>query len=359
MSIINETILYINLSRLDQNLSYLKTKLNKETEIIAVVKADAYGLGDIEIAKFLESKNISNFWVADFEEGVTLRNGGIKGNIIIANPGMNSAKIMKDYNLEPVIYSERLLNLYLKENTHFNIHLKFNTGMNRYGFEIDEIDTIVQLLKTNSYLHLKSICSHLSSSNDPEKDAITLSQIKKFNLISQQLKLKTNIPIKRNILNSSGLLRFPNHQMEMVRLGIGLYGIQEQKNLIQICELKTKIAQIRNIKKGDAIGYNNTFIADKEMTIGVIPIGYADGFNRKLGDSQGSVLINNQECRVLGQISMDSFITDITEVGAKEGDWATIFSPGFTVNRLAAMIDTIPYEIVATLNKRIKRVYKR
>ena len=359
MSIINETILYINLSRLNQNLSYLKTKLNKETEIIAVVKADAYGLGDIQIAKFLESKEISNFWVADFEEGVALRNGGIKGNIIVANPGMNSAKIMNSYNLEPVIYSARLLSLYLKENAHFNIHLKFNTGMNRYGFEKDEIDNIVELLKNNSYLHVRSICSHLSSSNNPKKDTTTFSQIKTFDLISQQLSLKLNIPIKRHILNSSGLLRFPNHQMDMVRLGLGLYGIEGEENLIQICELKTKIAQTRSVKKGDAIGYNNTFIADKAMRIGVIPIGYADGFNRKLGNSQGSVLINNQECRVLGQISMDSFIANITEVGAEEGDWATIFSPDFTVKKLATMIDTIPYEILATLNKRIKRIYKR
>jgi len=357
MSLAHETILHIDLAKLKSNFQYLRSQLYKETIVIAVVKAHAYGLGDYEIASFLETLGVQYFWVADFEEGVSLRKKGIKGNIIIANPGSKSIKEIKSHNLEPVIYNFRLLDLYSKEKTSFNIHLKLNTGMNRYGINSEELDDLLILLKENPQLKVKTVCSHLASSDDLKKDGYTRCQIELFKKLTSKLQNELKLPFRRHILNTNGVLRHPQYQMEMVRLGIGLYGVSNNEGLQQICHLESAIAQTRSIKKGEKVGYRNGFEAPHDMRIAVIPVGYADGLNRKLGDGKGKVLVDNKVCPILGHVSMDSFVADISDTSAIEGDIVTIFSADFSIQKIANDLNTIPYEILATINRRIKRVY--
>jgi alanine racemase len=229
--------------------------------------------------------------------------------------------------------------------------------MNRYGFNADEIDLLVSKLEEYSHLKIESICSHLATSNDKSKDAFTQKQFKKFDIICKTFSKKLNITPKKHILNTAGVLRFPKQQKEMVRLGIGLYGIGGDKQLNPIGKLVSNVAQIRTLKKGGKVGYDSFFVAEKEMKIAIIPLGYADGINRKLGDGKGKVLINNASCSIIGKISMDSFMIDISGTNAKEGDLVTIFSKENLVVTIAKNLDTIAYEILATLNRRIKRVY--
>ena len=357
MSINHETIFYVDLKVLENNYKYLKKKLNSDTKIIAVVKAYAYGHGDTMIVKKLAKLGVHAFWVADFEEGINLRKSGVKQLIIVANPGVKSYKEIIKYNLEPVIYNFRLLEIFGKNTSPISVHIKFNTGMNRYGFNTDEIDLLVTKLKGFSHLKIESICSHLAVADDISRDNFTQKQFEKFDIICKTFSSKLNINPKRHILNTAGFLRFPDWQYEMVRLGIGFYGVSKDDNLKAVGKLVSNIAQIRTLKKGEEVGYGASFIAKQEMKIAVIPLGYADGINRKLGDGKGRVLIKNISAIIIGKISMDSFMVDISGINAKEGDLVTIFSEENSVDEIAKNLDTIPYEILATLNRRIKRVY--
>ena len=357
MTHINETVLYVNLKILEENFKCLKSKLSKDNKIVAVIKAYAYGLGDIKIAKKLEDLGVDVFWVADFDEGVKLRNAGIKLSIIVANPGSKSMDVVLKNNLEPVIFNHRMLDLYSTANSPVDIHLKFNTGMNRYGFEAEDVSLVLEKISQHPNLKLKSICSHLSSSNDPNKDEFSNGQIELFNSISDTVNTFFNTDIPTHIVNSNGTLRFSINSSDWVRLGISLFGGLYHNELQQIFTLKSVISQIRSIKEGDCVGYQNSFTAKEKMKIAVVPMGYADGLNRKLGNSRGHVLIHNKKCPIIGDISMDSFIADISSITVEEGDEVVIFSPEHSVSLLANELETIPYEIMATLNRRIKRIY--
>lgn len=357
MSHIHETVLYVNLNMLEKNFKYIKSKLSKDNKIVAVIKAYAYGLGDIEIAKALETIGVDFFWVADFEEGVQLRNSGISLPIIVANPGFKSHVTVIENNLEPVIYSHRMLDLYAATKKPINIHLKFNTGMNRYGFEANDVHLILDKLVQSPNLILKSICSHLSSSNDKHKDEFSKQQMNTFYSVSNIINTTLDKDIPTHILNSNGTLRFNVNPQEWVRLGISLFGGLDNVELKQIFTLKSVISQIREIKKGDSVGYQNSFIAAKTMKIAVVPIGYADGLNRKLGNSRGHVIIKNKKCPIIGDVSMDSCVVDVSNIEVKEGCEVIIFSSEHSVSHLASDLETIPYEIMATLNRRIKRIY--
>lgn len=352
----HETILYVDLKQLQKNYSYLKSLIPKNTKTIAVVKAHGYGLGDVEISKKLESLGVNALWVADFEEGVNLRKNGVKVAVIVANPGAKSWQTIIDNQLEPVIYNLRLLSIYIESKTPLNIHLKLNSGMNRYGFDSQELDQLILLLQKNPFLKVSSICSHLSSSNDSSQDGFSKKQInlfeKNYTKIQQGLGYKTDT----HILNSNGVLRFDVND-SVVRLGIALYGISQDSNLKQICSLHSTISQIRNIEKDAKVGYQNAFTAKQAMKIALIPIGYADGINRKLGEGLGSVLIENKICSIIGQVSMDSLMVDVSNTNAQEGDDVVLFNFQHSLQKIADNLGTIPYEIMATLNKRIKRVY--
>ena len=352
----NETILHIDLNKLEHNFNYLKSKLKKNTRIIGVVKAFAYGHGDIEISRKLEKLGAYALWVSDFEEGISLRKAGIKSKIIVANPGLKSYEEIIKYSLDIVIYNQRLLDLYASKKNEINIHIKFNSGMNRYGFEAQETANIVEKIKTNYHLKLLSICSHLAASDKEEKSEFTINQIAKFKTISKNFELLYGAKIDKHILNSNGVLNFANHQMDVVRLGIGLFGSSTDKNLKQISQLSSVVTQIRNVEKGESVGYGPSFVAPENMKIAIIPIGYADGLNRKFS-SIGSVYINKKECKIIGNISMDSFAVNTSNIAIHEGETVEIFGNNLSVNEIAKKINTIPYEIYSTLNRRIKRVY--
>lgn len=357
MQIANETILSVNLSHLHHNFNYLKSKLKSKTKIIAVVKAFAYGHGDLEISKKLEKIGVYAFWVSDFEEGVFLRKYGIKIKIIVANPGMKSSDVIKKYNLDVVIYNKQLLDLYCSINTKTNIHIKINSGMNRYGFDNDSLKYVLKKLSSNSNLNISSICSHLASSEKNVNYDFTISQIKKFTSIAKSFEKKLNKKLIKHILNTNGVINHTKYQMNAVRIGIGLYGSANDNNLIPISKLNSVIVQTHNINKGDCVGYDCKFIAKKNMTISIIPIGYADGLNRKLGNGVGEVVVNNKLCQIIGEISMDSFMINTTNMSIKVGDHVEVFGENNFVTTIAKKINTIPYEIYATLNRRLKRIY--
>ena len=357
MGIIHDTILEVNINRLKSNFNYLKGKLKAKTKIIAVMKAYAYGHGDIILAKKLEEFGVHALWVADFEEGSRLRENGVQIPIIIANPGTKSTKKIIDNKLDVVIYNFKLLQLYCELDKEICIHIKFNTGMNRYGFNPDEVKVIAKTLLKYPKLKLQSICSHLAATDNPKKDEFTNKQCLVFDAICTEFFKELGYKVNRHILNTNGVLRFSKNECEIVRLGIGLYGVANDNHLEQISTLKSIVSQVRKIRQGDQIGYDATFVASKDMQIGIIPFGYADGLNRKLSVKNGVVIINNTHCPIIGKISMDSCIIDLSNTTAKTGDEVIIFGTENTVLSIAKKLDTIPYEIFATLNRRIKRVY--
>jgi len=353
----NETILTVDLKKLKHNFNFFKKKLNSNTKIIAVVKAFGYGHGDITISKTLEKIGIYAFWVADFEEGVALRKSGLKSKIIVANPGLKSYKKIIKYDLDVVIYNNKLLDLYCKEEKEINVHIKFNTGMNRYGFHRKNIKKIITKIRKHTHIKTLSICSHLSCSEILENTELTRNQILNFNLIINKFNSYYKKPILKHILNSNGVIYFNDCQMDMVRIGIGLYGNASENNLLPISSLKSVIAQNHFIAKGDYIGYGGNCIAKKDMVISIVPVGYADGINRKLGNGVGRIAINNVPCPIIGEISMDSLAVDTTKIKTEEGDTVEIFGKNISVSSIAENINTIPYEIYATLNRRLKRIY--
>ena len=357
MKVVHETILEVDLNKLANNFNYLKSKLNPNTKIIAVVKAYAYGHGDIVIASYLEKLGAHALWVADFEEGTRIRKSGIKIPIIIANPGTKSTQQIIDNNLDVVIYNSELLHLYGKLDTEIRIHIKFDTGMNRYGFDSSKVDELVADLQKYPKLKIQSICSHLAASDNITEDSFTNAQFKVFDNVSNSFSISLSKIIDRHILNTNGVLRFSNKEYEMVRLGIGLYGVNNDNNLQQVSTLKSVISQIRNIKKGSKVGYDASFLAKEDMIIGVIPFGYADGLNRKLSPKKGVIIVQNIACPIIGKISMDSCMINLKGTTAKTGDEVVIFGEENTISSIAIKLSTIPYEIFASLNRRIKRVY--
>jgi len=357
MKIIHETILEIDLNKLANNFNYFKSKLKSDTKIIAVVKAYAYGHGDITIASYLEKLGAHALWVADFEEGTRIRKSGIKIPIIIANPGTKSTQQIIDNKLDIVIYNNELLHLYGKLNKQIRIHIKFDTGMNRFGFNSNELNKLVSDLKKYPKLKIQSVCSHLAASDNSTEDSFTNTQFQVFDQVSSAFSKGINQLIDRHILNTNGVLRFSDKEYEMVRLGIGLYGISNDNNLQQVSTLKSVISQVRTIKEGSRVGYDASFVAKKDMKIGVVSFGYADGLNRKLSNKNGVLIVQNIACPIIGKISMDSCMINLKGTNAKIGDEVVIFGEDNTISSIANKLNTIPYEIFSSLNRRIKRVY--
>jgi len=357
MKIIHETILEVNLDKLADNFNYLKSKLKPNTKIIAVVKAYAYGHGDIAIASYLEKLGAHALWVADFEEGTRIRKSGIKIPIIIANSGTKSTQQIIDNKLDVVVYNSELLHLYGKLDKEIRIHIKFDTGMNRYGFDVSEVDELVADLQKYPKLKVQSICSHLAASDNITEDSFTNAQFQVFENVSNSFSKGINQLIDRHILNTNGVLRYPKKEYEMVRLGIGIYGVSNDNNLQQVSTLKSVITQVRIIKKGSKVGYNASFIAKEDMIIGVVPFGYADGLNRKLSAENGVIIVQKIACPIIGKISMDSCMINLKGTTAKTGDEVVIFGEDNTISSIAIKLSTIPYEILSSLNRRIKRIY--
>jgi alanine racemase len=365
----HETIFEVNLTALIHNLNYFRGKIEPGTKIMAMVKAFSYGSGSFEIANILQFHRVDYLAVAYADEGVELRKAGITLPIMVMNPDEQSFDAIIKHNLEPEIYNFRSLKL-LEKATRKNIipdnkpvkaHIKFDTGLHRLGFVPQELDELINLLKGNKHIYVQSVFSHLAASEDPSEDDFTILQIGLFREMSDKIKSHTHHPVLMHILNSAGINRFPDAQFDMVRLGISLYGISSNPTdagkLENVSTLKSSISQIKTIQKGETIGYNRKGIAREEMKIATIAIGYADGFNRSLSNGVGSVLIHGKFAPVVGNVSMDLCMIDITGIEAEEGDDVIIFGKDYPVTELAKATGTIPYEIMTGISRRVKRIY--
>ncbi|MDA6071673.1 bifunctional UDP-N-acetylmuramoyl-tripeptide:D-alanyl-D-alanine ligase/alanine racemase [Flavobacterium sp. AC] len=364
----HETILEINLNSISHNLNYYKSKLANNVKLMVMVKAFGYGNGGLEIAKLLEHHKVDYLGVAFADEGISLKNGGIKLPIMVLNPESTSFPSIIQYNLEPEIYSVKGLKAFLKiakekNLKDFPIHIKLDTGMHRLGFEENTLDELIQTLKGNSTVKVKSVLSHLATSDEVRHFDFVHSQINLFEKLSSRLISVLNINPIRHILNTSGISNFPDAQYNMVRLGIGLYGVSndpaEQKYLENVGTLKSIISQVRTIPGGDSVGYGRRFMAEKETKIATIPIGYADGISRLWGNLVGYVVIKNQKAQIVGNVCMDMLMVDVTHIDCKEGDPVIIFGENPTVVEMAVALKTIPYEIMTSISQRVKRVFFR
>jgi alanine racemase len=364
----HETVLEINLDSISHNLNFFKAKLNPDVKIMVMVKAFGYGNGGLEIAKLLEHHKVDYLGVAFADEGISLKNGGIKLPIMVLNPESTSFPSIIQYQLEPEIYSIKGLNAFLKiarekNLKDFPIHIKLDTGMHRLGFEENTLDELIATLKGNTTVKVKSVLSHLATSDEMKHYDFVISQIDLFEKLSSKLISALDINPIRHILNTSGISNFPDAQYNMVRLGIGLYGVSndpaEQKYLEKVSTLKSIISQVRTIPTGDSVGYGRRFMAEKETKIATIPIGYADGISRLWGNQVGFVTIKNQKAFIVGSVCMDMLMVDVSEIDCKEGDSVIIFGESPTVNEIAEALKTIPYEIMTSISQRVKRVFFR
>ncbi|GEP49745.1 bifunctional UDP-N-acetylmuramoyl-tripeptide:D-alanyl-D-alanine ligase/alanine racemase [Flavobacterium noncentrifugens] len=364
----HETVLEINLNAISHNLNFYKSKLKPETKLMVMVKAFGYGNGGFEIAKLLEHHKTDYLGVAFADEGIALKNAGITLPIMVLNPENTSFSAIIQHGLEPEIYSIKGLNAFLKiaaqkKLEHYPIHIKLDTGMHRLGFEQNNIDELIFTLKENKSVIVQSILSHMATSDELTHKDFALSQIELFEKLSSKLMSELKIKPIRHILNTSGISNFPQAQYDMVRLGIGLYGVSndpdEQKFLENVGTLKSIISQLRMIPIGDSVGYGRRFIAERPTKIATIPIGYADGISRHWGNGVGFVMINNKKARIVGSICMDMLMVDVTEIKCKEGDSVVIFGESPTVIYIAEQLKTIPYEILTSISQRVKRVFYR
>lgn len=362
----HETVLEVNLDAISYNLNFYKSKLKPETKVMVMVKAFGYGSGGYEIAKLLEHHTVDYLGVAFADEGIELRKAGITIPIMVLNPENSSFNAMIAYDLEPEIYSITGLKAFLKiaqrrNISSYPIHLKMDTGMHRLGFQSNDLNELGTLLKNNNFVFIKSIFSHLAASDDPSFKDFTLNQIKIFNAFYEEVTSNlTHKPI-RHILNTSGIFNYGAYQMEMVRLGIGLYGVgnseEENKKLLNVSTLKSIISQIRTVEPSESIGYSRKFMVKQKMQVATIPIGYADGIRRAWGNEKGYVLINNQKAIILGNICMDMLMVDVSEINCHAGDEVIIFGEKPHVNEIAQASLTIPYEVFVGISQRVKRVF--
>lgn len=360
----HRTVLEINMSALEHNLNYFRSKLNKETKIMIMVKAFSYGSGSFEIANFLQRKKVDYLAVAIADEGIELRKAGIILPILILNPDISNFNVFADYNLEPEIYNFRMLRAFYDAVKNsvlkvYPIHIKLNTGMNRLGFSKNDIPKLMNCLSKMPKVYIKSIFSHLVGAGEKEFDDFTKNQIYTYNSIIKKFEEFLDYSFIKHILNSGGIERFSESQFDMVRLGIGLYGVSSVKtvNLQPISTLKTKIIQIIDVKAGETIGYSRAGKVLIDSKIATIPIGYADGLDRKLSNGVGEVRVNGQMASIIGNICMDLTMIDITGITANEGDEVIIFDEQNTIVDLANKLNTIPYEILTSISQRVKRVY--
>lgn len=367
---LHETIMEVNLDALVRNLNYYRSLIKPSTKLMAMVKASSYGAGKVEIASTLQYNHVDYLTVAYADEGVELRRNGITLPIMVMNPEEESFDVIVRYKLEPDIYSFRVFEKFSEtarlmgsEGSRIPVHVEFDTGMHRLGFNGSDIVELVNRFSApDCVLEVQSIFSHLACSEDPEMDDFTQHQIDVFKEWSGALKRGLhNEGICCHILNSSGITRFNDAQMNMVRLGIGLYGIapdpEVQRQLTPVSRLKTRISQIKHIPQGDSVGYNRRWIAQRDSKIAIIPIGYADGLNRRLGYEHGKVSVGGALVPIIGSICMDMCFLDVTGVSCQEGDEVVIFGDATLLQEISQAADTIPYEILTSVSPRVKRVY--
>jgi alanine racemase len=360
---IHGTVMEIDLDAMVHNLNYIKSGLNVDTKLMVMVKAFAYGSGSIEVASLLQYHKVDYLGVAYADEGVDLRKNQISVPIMVMNPSEDSFETLLEYDLQPEIYSFKILNnlVHFLQGRSCKIHLKLDTGMHRLGFEEAEIKTAIEILTSHPNLYVASIFSHLAGADDSEHDEFTQGQANAFLRMAEKIKTELKINPLLHLLNSPGILRHKKIQLSMVRLGIGLYGVNPtslpDSNLKPVASLKTIISQIKKVKAGNTVGYGRKGKAKQDTTVATIAIGYADGFSRAFSQGKGMVLISGKKAPVLGNVCMDMTMIDITGIDAKEGDEVLVFGKGLPIQEVASQINTIPYEILTSTSERVKRVF--
>ena len=376
---VHETILEVNLTSVVDNLNHFRSMLKPDTKMVCMIKADAYGAGAVEIAKTLQEHRVDYLAVAVADEGVLLRKAGITANIMVMNPEMTSFKTLFEYDLEPEVYSFRLLDALIKAArkegiTGWPVHIKLDTGMHRLGFNVpeqpgddpDEIGELIDRLQHQQAVIPRSVFSHFVGSDSDAFDEFSARQFAVFDQGSRRLQSAFSHKILRHMDNSAGIEHFPERQMDMCRLGIGLYGVEpyegtqgqgESQGLKCVSTLKTTILQLRHVKAGDSVGYSRRTVLNRDSIIAAIPIGYADGLNRHLGNRHGYCLVHGQRAEYVGNICMDVAMVDVTDIPCLEGDSVEVFGEHLPVTVLSTLTDTIPYEVLTGVSNRVKRIY--
>lgn len=362
---VHETTLDVNLEAIAENLNFYRSFMQPDTKITCMVKASAYGAGSVEIAKTLQDRGVDYLAVAVADEGAELRRAGITTGIIVMNPEMTAFNTLFQYDLEPEVYSFKLLNALVRAAEKqgiqaFPVHIKLDTGMHRLGFNpLTDVPQIIDHLKHQTAIVPRSVFSHFVGSDSPDFDEFSAHQFQIFDKASRQLQQAFPHKILRHICNSAGIERFPERHLDMVRLGLGLYGIDpiDNRRLHNVTSLRTTILQIRNVPKGDSIGYSRRSFVRRDSRIAAIPIGYADGLNRHLGNRGCYCLVNGQKAPYIGNICMDVCMIDVTDIPCQEGDSVEIFGDNLPVTVLSDVLDTIPYEVLTSVSNRVKRVY--
>lgn len=364
---VHETILEVNLKSLVDNVNYYRSLMQPDTKMICMVKAGAYGAGSVEVARTLQDQGVAYLAVAVADEGVELRKAGITCGIIIMNPEMTSFRTLFRYRLQPEVYSFRLLDalIHAAEQegvTNFPVHIKLDTGMHRLGFDpMTDMPRLIDCLKSQSAVIPRSVFSHFVGSDSDDFDRFSALQYERFEYGSRLLQEAFPHKILRHMCNSAGIEHFPERHMDMVRLGLGLYGINARNNEMLHCvsTLRTTILQIHNVPKEETVGYSRKGVLTRDSRIAALPIGYADGLDRHLGRGRAYAMVNGQKAPYVGNICMDICMIDVTDIPCEEGDSVIIFGPELPPTVLSDIIDTIPYEILTSVSNRVKRVYYR
>ncbi|MGZ3767878.1 MAG: alanine racemase, partial [Mucilaginibacter sp.] len=363
----HETVMEISLNALLNNLNFYKSKLRPGVKIMAMVKAFSYGSGTFEVANMLQYNKVDYLAVAYIDEGVALRQAGINLPVMVLNPETSAFDKLVEYKLEPEIFSFNLLDEFVKYSqlhnlTNYPVHLKIDTGMHRLGFEDFEIDTLCDMLEENRYIKVKSVFSHFVASDAPEHDEFTRKQIKRFERAFTKIEKALDYKVIKHLANTGGIIRWPSAHFDMVRLGIGLYGIDASippgaNSLQPIASLKTSVSQVRKIQANDTVGYNRNGKLSHAGKIATVRIGYADGYLRAFGNGVGKMIVKGHLVPTVGNISMDMCTLDVSNIDVREGDEVTVFNEELTIEELAREIGTIPYEILTNISQRVKRVY--
>lgn len=362
---VHETTLEVNLDAVTANLNYYRSFMQKDTKLVCMIKADGYGAGAVEIAKTLQDRGADYLAVAVADEGATLRKNGITADIMVMNPELSALETLFDFDLQPEVYSFRLLDALIDAASkagvsQYPVHIKLDTGMHRLGFDPQhDMSRLIERLKSQNELLIRSVFSHFAGADSNTFDSFSAEQFALFDAGSKQLQAAFSHRILRHIDNSAGILHFPERQLDMCRLGLGLYGIDSRNNAIltNVCTLKTTILQLRHLAAGETVGYSRKGVLTRPSVIAAIPIGYADGLNRRLGNRRCYCLVNGQRAEYVGNICMDVAMIDVTDIACREGDTVEVFGDALPVTVLSDALETIPYEVLTGISQRVKRVY--
>lgn len=361
-----ETVLEIDLGALEHNYKYLRSKIAPSTKFMGVVKAFAYGNDSVMVAQKLESLGVDYFAVAYAKEGVVLRDAGIKSPILVLHPLPSGFDTIIDRCLEPSIYSNLILDTFLETakdhgQKDYPIHLKFNTGLNRLGFKKDQVHDLTEMLTSRNEVKVVSVFSHLAATEDHNEREFTLGQIDSFKEIANEVDRRLGYQPKRHILNTSGIINYPEAQFDMVRSGIGLYGYGNEDKidaqLRPIATLKTIISQLHVLESEESVGYNRAYKVQTKKVTATLPLGHADGIGRPYGNGKGHVLIHGKVAPIIGNVCMDMIMVDVTGIDCKEGDEVIIFGPTTSAEKMANKANTISYELLTGISQRVKRIF--